>query len=411
MITQIKVRKFFNLVYFIISGRIFFVNEDIIPFKTMIIGSYFGEIEIIFKTKRFNTTVAAENSELLTLSKHNYENIIVKDYYEIHEEIKFIANLRNEKNREAEKILNQTLANNKERMKNKHLNEGKFKNRLIFRAYLDMKKLKREIQKKGLYKYKTDNLSIKSDINKTFNYVEKLLNHENLGVSDELKSKVSMISVIKSKKNLELKDVDRRNSMWSSEGEYSESEKTSGAEEIFKNKLSFYNKIISASKSNLNNRRQSFILNQIIMSKVGQEQDAIKEENEESQHSNKSDHSNDNQSDNDDKSDKIITDKYNKRKSSGLISLSRPKLNTLTKIKDSSLKRTFTINLSNQQKEGNNDNQIYTSNNSLAVVKSSSNNNNINDVVNNFIENQKNVITNLTKLVGDLSINLNNIKK
>ena len=59
------------LVFFITSGRVYFVNDDYIPFKIMIKGSYFGEIEIVseVKTVRSFTAIASEKTDTLTLSK------------------------------------------------------------------------------------------------------------------------------------------------------------------------------------------------------------------------------------------------------------------------------------------------------------------------------------------------------
>lgn len=107
--TVYKLNDHPNQVFFITKGRIYLVNEDLIPFKAMICGSYFGEIEIIFKVKRLFTTLAAEDSELLTISKQAYEAVIINEFPEVHEELKYIANIRSQKNSEAELLLNKTL--------------------------------------------------------------------------------------------------------------------------------------------------------------------------------------------------------------------------------------------------------------------------------------------------------------
>jgi CRP-like cAMP-binding protein len=100
-----------NAIYFLTSGRVHFVNDDYIPFRTMVKGSYFGEIDIILKQKRAHTVIAGEACDSLTLSKQIYENVIIKEYPEIDEEIKYIAHLRIEKNLQSEKELHDIINN------------------------------------------------------------------------------------------------------------------------------------------------------------------------------------------------------------------------------------------------------------------------------------------------------------
>ena len=66
-----QVLNFLIKVYFITQGRVYFVNEEYIPFKIMIKGSYFGELEIVSDTKtvRGFTAIAAEKTDTLSLSK------------------------------------------------------------------------------------------------------------------------------------------------------------------------------------------------------------------------------------------------------------------------------------------------------------------------------------------------------
>lgn len=262
----------------------------------MIIGSYFGEIEIIFKTKRYHTTVAAENSELLTLSKQIYESIIMKDFYEIHEEIKFIAGVRHEKNMEAEKFLNQTLANNKERMKNKCSIFGK-KDRQsqLGKALLEMKRYKKDIQLLELKRSKSLDLLTISNKEVMARIVNRLFSTETLIREKMVNVKQSQQSIIEiqlgrftaggtNKTNSLNKTEDslKKNSVfnWSSDsdGDYSDNKK--GNNGLNKGKLAFYNKLISANKTNQNSRRPSFILNQILQTKnMGEHTtEAIKEE-------------------------------------------------------------------------------------------------------------------------------------
>jgi CRP-like cAMP-binding protein len=93
----------FTIVYFLTLGRVHFVNDDYVPFRTMVRGCYFGEIEILHKKRRTHSVYAGENCDTLTLSKHIYENVIAKEYPEVESELKKIAAIRIEKNMEAEK--------------------------------------------------------------------------------------------------------------------------------------------------------------------------------------------------------------------------------------------------------------------------------------------------------------------
>jgi hypothetical protein len=91
-------------------GRVHFVNDDFIPFRTMVRGCYFGEIDILLKQRRAHTVIAGECCDTLTLSKQIYENVISKEYPEIDNEIKTVASLRMQKYSDAEKELNERLA-------------------------------------------------------------------------------------------------------------------------------------------------------------------------------------------------------------------------------------------------------------------------------------------------------------
>ena len=229
----------------------------------MIIGSYFGEIEIIFKTKRYHTTIAAESSELLTLSKQIYESIIVKDFYEIHEEVKFIAGMRHEKNMEAEKFLNQTITNN--RIKNKMsflIGKGGH----LSRAIMDLKRYKKEIALDNLKRSKSLDIYKDNIIQKL---ISRLLVDESL-VKKTIEAKSSNITLvnlqdkpIKIKTEENLKNNNKFFN-WSSDSEDDNLLKKSSES---KGKIAFYNKIINANKMNQNSRRPSFILNQIVQQK------------------------------------------------------------------------------------------------------------------------------------------------
>ena len=82
-------------VYFIVKGRVHFViGPKKTVYKTMTTGSYFGEIELIAKIPRTTETKAGTNLDLLTISKQNFEQIML-EYPEYAQEIHQIAKKRN----------------------------------------------------------------------------------------------------------------------------------------------------------------------------------------------------------------------------------------------------------------------------------------------------------------------------
>jgi len=57
-------------IYFICKGRVNLITTKLkIPYKTYITGSYFGEIEIIFKRNRTTNVMAEIDCDMLWLSK------------------------------------------------------------------------------------------------------------------------------------------------------------------------------------------------------------------------------------------------------------------------------------------------------------------------------------------------------
>jgi CRP-like cAMP-binding protein len=82
------------------------VNEYFIPFRSIVKGSYFGEIDIIDKQKRYYTAITAEMAEFLVLSKQIYENLIVKEYPEINSELRYVAKLRKIRFAESDRLFN-----------------------------------------------------------------------------------------------------------------------------------------------------------------------------------------------------------------------------------------------------------------------------------------------------------------
>jgi hyperpolarization activated cyclic nucleotide-gated potassium channel 1 len=89
-------------VYFLYKGRVdFILNIRSIPFKTMLEGSYFGDIEVFFKTKRFNSCRAQTDCELLVMprsvSPRQQIKVIAEDFPEVYEEMRELALKRKEK--------------------------------------------------------------------------------------------------------------------------------------------------------------------------------------------------------------------------------------------------------------------------------------------------------------------------
>ena len=94
-----------NALFFITKGRVsFFLERKSIAFKDMIEGCYFGDIDIIFKRKRKFSVISAADSDFLTLSKYIFEDVIVKDYPEIYEEMTMVAYEREKRIKEAKRM-------------------------------------------------------------------------------------------------------------------------------------------------------------------------------------------------------------------------------------------------------------------------------------------------------------------
>lgn len=394
----------------------------------MIIGSYFGEIEIIYKTKRYHTTVAAESSELLTLSKQIYESIIVKDFFEIHEELKFIAGVRHEKNMEAEKFLNQTLTNNKERLKKKLSFFGKGNSRYsLAKALLEIKKYKRVIDQLIHKRSQSfDDFFTSKEImprlnNKLLKTEEPVFNY----ITKDINTRTSMQS-IQSLKNFQnkLTHNERNKNIfnWSSE---SEDQLTDSNNKTLKSnndsndllagnrKLAFYNKLIVANKENQNSRRPSFILKNIVQNKVSGNMsnlnhidNAIKEESSDEKSYDSDSNSNSNSSINEKRNKfKLSQKNSNKRKSLDNLNsnitqkpfsmLSNRNLKrglTTTYKKQSSINPDLLIKKNYHSSEANVSGKNKTSHGIHSLAGN----------VNEFVDNQKHTLKNLTQIVGEL---------
>ncbi|KAL4471127.1 hypothetical protein ABPG72_006508 [Tetrahymena utriculariae] len=111
-------------IYLLSNGRVNYMKqviEDIrtkerksITFKTMINGSYFGEIDIIMDRKRKYRCQAETACELYYMTRQEYEVIIKKEFPHIHQKLKKVAFDREKKNEEALKALKKLLRQAKE---------------------------------------------------------------------------------------------------------------------------------------------------------------------------------------------------------------------------------------------------------------------------------------------------------
>lgn len=92
-------------IYFITKGRVsFFLEKKRIAFKDMVEGGYFGDMDIIFKRKRSFSMLSIVNSDFLTMTKQIFDDVIVKEYPEIYEEMTLVACERQQKVHEAMKV-------------------------------------------------------------------------------------------------------------------------------------------------------------------------------------------------------------------------------------------------------------------------------------------------------------------
>ena len=77
-----------NAIFFITKGRVsFYVEKKKITFKDMVEGGYFGEIDIIVRRPRLYTVIATEESHFLTLTKKIFEEVIIKEFPDVYEEM------------------------------------------------------------------------------------------------------------------------------------------------------------------------------------------------------------------------------------------------------------------------------------------------------------------------------------
>ena len=70
----------------------------------MIEGGYFGDLDIIFKRKRRYSMLSTANSDFLTMTKQIFEDVIIKEYPEVYEEMTLIAIEREKKIQSAKQV-------------------------------------------------------------------------------------------------------------------------------------------------------------------------------------------------------------------------------------------------------------------------------------------------------------------
>ncbi len=81
-----------HAIYFITNGRVsFYLERKDIAFKDMIEGGYFGDLDIIFKRKRRYTMISTSESDFLIMTKQIFEEIVIKEYPEVYEEMTLVA--------------------------------------------------------------------------------------------------------------------------------------------------------------------------------------------------------------------------------------------------------------------------------------------------------------------------------
>lgn len=224
----------------------------------MIIGSYFGEIEIIFKVKRQNTTIAAEDTELLTISKQFYESIIILEYTEIHEEIKYLALIRSEKNVEAEKFLNQTLNANRERnsiMAN--LNKFNVKKQCLRDQIVELRRIKKELETTHELERAYKSFEYNDVEHKIEGWFRQLLNND-FSHSFPIMQKNSA-QIFSSRNNLI--EVSEYN-------DSSSNPKNVIFDSPIKSKNQFYTKLIEGNKQSGESRRPSLVFREIMRNKI-----------------------------------------------------------------------------------------------------------------------------------------------
>lgn len=98
-----------DFIYFLLSGRVcYIVGDGNFQFKSIVCGTYFGEIEVLMDLQRKYTVVSEEACELLLMSGNMLISLMEK-YRNISEEIWMLAQKRNLINQECYKQVVQVL--------------------------------------------------------------------------------------------------------------------------------------------------------------------------------------------------------------------------------------------------------------------------------------------------------------
>lgn len=98
-----------DFIYFVLKGRVcYIVGDGNFQFKSIVSGTYFGEIEILMDLQRKYTVVSEEHCELLLMNANMLINLMEK-YRNISEEIWVLAQKRNLINQECYKQVVEVL--------------------------------------------------------------------------------------------------------------------------------------------------------------------------------------------------------------------------------------------------------------------------------------------------------------
>lgn len=90
--------------------------HETLPYKSMVTGSYFGEQEIIERTKRKYTVRSERNCDLLTLTKSIFSTVIGEEYDEVYQEMRALAEQRKEKFHQAKVRMRKYLLSHREKL-------------------------------------------------------------------------------------------------------------------------------------------------------------------------------------------------------------------------------------------------------------------------------------------------------
>jgi CRP-like cAMP-binding protein len=133
-------------IYFLYKGRVDFVNSvRLIPFKTMLEGSYFGDIEVIDRTKRICSSRGQTDCEMLVLelsvrTTQRFKEL-KEDFPEVSEEMQELARIRKDKLLQAQRDVVEAM-------------------NTIFKSCRSSSKELRKARQTGLNVSRTDSMSV-----------------------------------------------------------------------------------------------------------------------------------------------------------------------------------------------------------------------------------------------------------